>query len=99
MHIWRAGKNTIETARKINAAWIDDTDAKRTARKWFVKCKAGENSLKDQSHPGRPQGADHQAVLEVGEENPLMKYPMLAQEFSSAPRSGVIDVDGEHLDY
>lgn len=40
-------ENASEAARKINIAWGDDTVGGRTARKWFVKFKAGEESLEE----------------------------------------------------
>jgi histone-lysine N-methyltransferase SETMAR len=81
MHEWRVGENASEAARKINGAWGDDTVAKRTAREWFAKFKAGEDSLEDQPRSGRPQEVDRQAVIEMVEQSPSLTCRMLAEEF------------------
>ncbi|KAJ1364490.1 hypothetical protein KIN20_024595 [Parelaphostrongylus tenuis] len=78
--------------RKIDAAWIDDTVTERMARKWFTKFKAGDNSLEDQSRSGRSQEVDHQAVLEVDDEIPSVKYRMPAEEFIYCSKIRVVTV-------
>lgn len=82
IHEWRLETNATEAAHKINRAWGEDTVAERTARKWYGKFRAGEDSLEDQPRSGRPQEVDRQAVLAAVEETPSLTTRMLADDFN-----------------
>lgn len=78
---WKLGMNASESARKICEAYGDKTIGESTAREWFAKFRAGEESIEDKPRSGHPQEVDRQAVLEAIEETPSLTTRMLAEDF------------------
>jgi len=48
------GKNAAQACKKICAIYDKDTLSKSAARKWFVRFRAGNFDVKDESPSGRP---------------------------------------------
>lgn len=76
---FKLGHNATTAAENINKAYGDNTVDVRVAQRWFVKFRAGDESLEEIPRTGRPSTIDEEALLALMEADPRQSLASLAE--------------------
>lgn len=73
-------KNTIaETVRRIKAAYGDNSIARQTVTKWFLRFRSGDYSLEDRGRPGQLKKFEDDELLALIQQDPTQSQESLAR--------------------
>ena len=80
LHEFKFNQSAIETTRKFNQAFGNDSVNERTVRRWFAKLGSGDFSLEVEPRSGRPTVIQDEDLRTLVETDPLQIVREMAEE-------------------